>query len=74
MADLTFRVNQVIKTEVDVTQSQLARNGVDVFYARPSFVDSTHIKVENSRGSADFHAPYMIIATGTKPRFRLPYP
>src|ERR1700740_3561534 len=32
MADLTFRVNQVIKTEVDVTQSQLARNGVDVFF------------------------------------------
>src|ERR1700688_2243243 len=37
MSDLTFRVNQVIKTEVDVTQSQLARNGVDVFYARASF-------------------------------------
>jgi NAD(P) transhydrogenase len=67
MADLTFRVNQVIKTEVDVTQSQLTRNGVDVFFARASFVDSTHLKVENSRGSADFHAPYIIIATGTKP-------
>jgi NAD(P) transhydrogenase len=40
---------------------------VDVFYARASFVDSTHIKVENSRGSADFHSPYIIIATGTKP-------
>src|SRR6516164_11423061 len=34
MADLTFRVNQVIKTEVDVTQSQLARNGVEIIYAR----------------------------------------
>src|SRR5438270_322845 len=30
MADLGFRVNQVIKTEVDVTQAQLTRNGVDV--------------------------------------------
>ena len=28
MADLGFRVNQVVKTEVDVTQAQLARNGV----------------------------------------------
>ena len=32
MADLGFRVNQVIKTEVDVTQAQLARNGVEVIY------------------------------------------
>ena len=30
MADLGFRVNQVIKTEADVTQAQLARNGVEV--------------------------------------------
>src|ERR1700719_1075800 len=30
MADLGFRVSQVIKTEADVTQAQLARNGVDV--------------------------------------------
>ena len=67
MADLTFRVNQVIKTEVDVTQSQLARNGVDVFYARASFLDATHVKVENARGTSDFEAPFVIIATGTKP-------
>src|SRR5437762_6711079 len=32
MADLGFRVNQVIKTEADVTQAQLARNGVDIVY------------------------------------------
>ena len=28
MADLSFRVQQVIKTEIDVTQAQLSRNGV----------------------------------------------
>src|ERR1041385_6254300 len=42
MADLGFRVNQVIKTEVDVTQAQLSRNGVSVINARASFLDSTH--------------------------------
>src|SRR5262245_52668857 len=31
MADLCFRVHHVIKTEVDVAQAQLSRNGVDVF-------------------------------------------
>src|SRR5450755_5203491 len=37
MADLGFRVSQVIKTEADVTQAQLARNGVDVINGRASF-------------------------------------
>jgi NAD(P) transhydrogenase len=67
MSDLTFRVTQVIKTEVDVMQSQLARNGVSVFYAHASFLDATHVRVENSRGQTDFEAPHIIIATGTKP-------
>jgi NAD(P) transhydrogenase len=67
VGDLTFRVNQVIKTEVDVMQSQLARNGVDVFYARAKFLDATHVRVENTRGQTDFEAPHIIIATGTKP-------
>src|SRR3954465_3039766 len=36
MADLGFRVNQVVRTEVDVTQAQLARNGVEVIFGRAS--------------------------------------
>ncbi len=67
MADLAFRVNQVIKTEGDVTQAQLARNGVEVIYARASFLDATHVRVANSRGQDDVEAPIIIIATGTKP-------
>src|SRR5215472_11095517 len=67
MADLGFRVNQVIKTEVDVTQAQLSRNGVSVIYARASFLDATHVRIENSKGQADIEAPIVIIATGTKP-------
>src|ERR1035438_3289583 len=66
MADLGFRVNQVIKTEVDVTQSQLARNGVEVMFGRASFLDATHIRVENSAGQSDIAAPAIIIATGTR--------
>jgi NAD(P) transhydrogenase len=67
MADLGFRVNQVIKTEADVTQAQLARNGVEVINARATFLDPTHLRAENSRGQADLEAPIIIIATGTKP-------
>jgi len=67
MADLGFRVNQVIKTEADVTWAQLARNGVEVLNGHASFVDDTHVRVVNSRGQSDLTAPLIFIAVGTKP-------
>jgi NAD(P) transhydrogenase len=67
MADLVFRVQHVIKTEVDVTQSQLARNNVEVLSGVASFIDATHVAVTNSRGRTEYEAAYVLIATGTKP-------
>jgi NAD(P) transhydrogenase len=67
MADLGFRVNQVIKTESDVMQSQLTRNGVEVMAGHASFLSPNQVRVENSRGQADIEAPVIIVATGTKP-------
>src|SRR5277367_373532 len=67
MADLSFRVHQVIRTEIDVTQSQLSRNNVEMLTGQASFVDPTHIQVENSRGKTTIAAPYVIVAVGTKP-------
>src|SRR5579872_616502 len=67
MADLSFRVQHVIKTEIDVTQAQLSRNNVEMIMATASFLDPTHIRVHNSRGQADFEAGVIIIGTGTKP-------
>ena len=67
MGDLGFRVSQVIKTESDVMQAQLARNGVDVLHGRGSFLGPTQVRVENPRGQADLEAKVIIVATGTKP-------
>ncbi len=67
MADLAFRVQHVIKTEIDVTQAQLSRNGIEVITGVASFLDPHHIRVEGSRGNSDFEAGVIIIATGTKP-------
>jgi NAD(P) transhydrogenase len=67
MSDLGFRVNQVIKTEADVTQAQLARNGVDIVPGHASFKDATHVHVEGQRGSEELEAPIVVIATGTRP-------
>ncbi|MDQ6663669.1 MAG: Si-specific NAD(P)(+) transhydrogenase [Acidobacteriota bacterium] len=67
MADLSFRVQHVIKTEIDVTQAQLSRNNIEVLSGTASFVDKNHIRVENSRGVQEYEAPVVVIATGTKP-------
>src|ERR1700761_7466001 len=67
MADLSFRVQHVIKTEVDVTQAQLARNNVEMLTGQASFADPTHINIENSRGKTTVEAPFVVIGVGTKP-------
>ncbi len=67
MADLAFRVQHVIKTEIDVTQAQLSRNNVDLLFGAASFVDPNHVKVESTRASQVYEAGTVIIATGTKP-------
>ena len=69
MADLAFRIQHVIKTEIDVTQAQLARNGIDVITGLASFVDPKTIKVTNSRGGTELAGDVIVIATGTKPAF-----
>jgi NAD(P) transhydrogenase len=67
MADLAFRVQHVIKTEIDVTEAQLSRNNIEVLKGIASFEDKNHVKVTNSRGSEVFEAENIIIGTGTKP-------
>ena len=67
MSDLSFRALNVIKTEIDVIHAQLSRNGIEVITGTASFVDPHHIQVKNSRGTADYEARNIIIATGTKP-------
>src|SRR5215471_1174097 len=67
MADLAFRVQHVIKTEIDVTEAQLSRNNIDMLTGVASFVDKNQVKVTNSRGSDVYEATNILIGTGTKP-------
>jgi NAD(P) transhydrogenase len=67
MADLAFRVQHVIKTEIDVTEAQLSRNNVEMLRGVASFVNPNRIKVDGPRGLNEYEADYIFIATGTKP-------
>src|SRR5450432_542085 len=67
VADLSFRVQGVIKTEIDVTMAQLGRNGVEMLTGMATFIDPHQIKIENSRGDSHYEADVIVIATGTRP-------
>jgi NAD(P) transhydrogenase len=67
MADLAFRVQAVIRTEVDVTEAQLSRNGVDVVHGMAHFVGPHQVNVEGPQAVSTLEADRIIIAVGTKP-------
>src|ERR1700733_9488632 len=67
MADLAFRVQHVIKTEIDVTQAQLARNGIEVLTGTASFVNPNKMDITSSRGVIEVTGDTIVIGTGTKP-------
>jgi NAD(P) transhydrogenase len=67
MADLAFRVQHVIKTEVDVIQAQLSRNNIEMILGVARFLDPHTVRVESSRGEQTYATDFFVIATGTKP-------
>lgn len=67
MADLSFRVQHVIKTEVDVTRAQLSRNGIDLISGVASFVDSHRIRVVGPQTQGEFESEFVVVAPGTRP-------
>ena len=52
MADMAFRIQAVIKTEVDVTEAQLSRNGIDVVHGIARFVDPHQLRVEGAQADS----------------------
>src|SRR5208282_2800335 len=56
MADLAYRVQAVIKSEVDVTESQLSRNGIDVVYGVARFFDPHTLRVAGPQAETTIEA------------------
>ncbi len=67
MADLAFRVQAVIKTEVDVTDAQLSRNGIDVVHGVARFLDPRQVRAEGPQTDTTLGADRIILAVGTRP-------
>jgi NAD(P) transhydrogenase len=68
MPDLLFRTDHVVRHELDITQHQLMRNGVEVIKAEASFVDPHTLKLASVADSSQrtVTADSIVIATGTQ--------
>ncbi len=68
MADLLFRVGEVVRNEIDVTRHQLMRNGVELLGADAELVGKNIVRLKSGdslNSYRDVTAQFIVIATGT---------
>ena len=69
LRDLMARKDLVIKHELEVITNQLDRNDVEIVPGTASFVDPHILQVVKRNGDVDMlRAPFIVIATGSRPR------
>jgi NAD(P) transhydrogenase len=67
LEDLTFRVQHVIRCEIDAIASQLRRNGIDLFYGTARFVSPHMVEVEGLYTTTRLYGNACVIAVGSQP-------
>jgi len=76
LQDLLFRVEAVVRHEIDVSRHQLTRNGIEVVNAEASFVDphTLRLRQPNGHGESIVTADNVVLAVGTEaiPDSRIP--
>jgi NAD(P) transhydrogenase len=65
--DLTFRVQHVIRHELDVISSQMRRNNVDMYFGVARFESPQTLLVENAHTLTRLGGEKFIIAVGSEP-------
>ncbi len=66
MEDLVFRVEQVVRTEIDIIRNQLARNRVELIEGHAKFLGPQEIEINTGgSGSRILKSARIVIAVGT---------
>jgi NAD(P) transhydrogenase len=69
LRDLMARKDLVIRHELEVIVNQLERNDVEIIQGTASFVGPHTLQVSTKGAEGDtLHAPFIVIATGSRPR------
>jgi len=67
MADLTFRIANIVKHENNVIEDQLGRNRIEIVRGNASFADPNTVVVQGNGSVAAKSADYIVVAVGTRP-------
>src|SRR5277367_5841062 len=67
MADLLYRSQHVVRTEVDVIRNQMERNGITLVSGSASFVDPNTIHVTRGEQNTPVRGKNILVAVGTVP-------
>ncbi|MBM3222456.1 MAG: Si-specific NAD(P)(+) transhydrogenase [Candidatus Tectomicrobia bacterium] len=65
--DLTFRVQHVIRHELEVILDQMQRNGVDMYYGTARFLSPTTVEITSGHTVTGLKAHKIVIAVGSEP-------
>ena len=68
LEDLLFRVEAVVRHEIDVSRHQLTRNGIEVVNAEASFQDphTLRLRLPDGRSESIVTAAKVVLAVGTE--------
>jgi NAD(P) transhydrogenase len=69
VADLSYRVQEVVEREMAVVRSQLKRNGISMIGGAARFVDPNTLEIETIDGPVIVKADHILIACGTRPGY-----
>src|SRR3954466_8210461 len=67
MEDLLYRARHVMRTEVDVIRTQMARNGVTLLTGSASFADTHTVRITRDDEATDIKTENVLVAVGTDP-------
>lgn len=67
MADLTSRVEAVVKSEAELIKSQLQRHKIDLLEGDCTFIDPHAVQIQTEQGPSRVTAANFLIAVGTRP-------
>jgi NAD(P) transhydrogenase len=67
VADLAFRVQAVVKRELEVVRSQLKRNDVTSLVGAARFLDPHTVEVSTETGPQTVTGEHILVACGTRP-------
>jgi NAD(P) transhydrogenase len=65
--DLTFRIQHVIRHELEVILDQMQRNGVDMYYGTAHFVSPYMVAVASGHTISTLTGKKLVIAVGSEP-------